>query len=886
MCLSLFKQSIPLICPRPKAPPQFPLHVFYRTEFELKSIPQTALIRFYATSLTEVAVNGVPLHQGPCRSHLPLLYFDEIPLSSLGTGINVFSFHQCVEQDEPEFGMRCELEIFDGHTHSYHLQTTENFRCGYLNTYLSDTPSMAGAGYAEHYSLQADGSEWFNPEFGKCFPVASTTTQLFSAKYWHPRPIPLFQEKPRYPTSIQREPSGSLLADFADMVFGRVELYGHSSGTVRIAYIEDLCGGWRSPEGTCEMYEDHIVDIDGSFHWKSFHKRAFRYIRFYNLSTEKLQLKVLEYGYPVKRIGSFSCSDNFLNRLADISTRTLEICMDDFYNDCPHRDQKQWMDAFASAQAALGLFGVRDLAEKCLQQYAVTADHNKIFSPSLTREAWVPDYSLLLIVFAKWFYQVSGDADLLKTIYPELIKSLDEFHCYEQDNLLAIMPEPPDFVYLDNALELSKQGRSAGLNALYYRALTDLAAIAEILNRHNDCSRLRKHAERVREAFLDTFQHPIIPECFTDSDRYWDEAFYLVNFSCELHHWHGEKGVLEFIIDTDSDAERIMEYSDYAGMKLYINEKLAFDRPRIPSWGKQPAYSPERLALPLTCGKNRIRFEVYSNGLNWELFFRFPNEQGMKISDAMVSECSFNDKTILTAARPLRLRRWHPPTLSQTTQGYVGFAGIYPTSTANLNMLRQVLSEEYVRTYLSIRVPYFCREAGEKQELDPWIMPANTPWSTFFLLSSLFENGGHLEGMEIIRCYWSKMVASGSTTTWEEWGNRSSLCHAWGAVPIYFMQRYVLGVCHDKLKDNVLIIRPWLYNLDFAEGAVALDTDPDHAVQLKLTREKSHTRLQLKAPLYLRVDLRTDLLPGCIIDPHSSFRSLENSRACQNTVSV
>ena len=47
--------------------------------------------------------------------------------------------------------------------------------------------------------------------------------------------------------------------------------------------------------------------------------------------------------YPVEHRGAFECSDPFLNELWKIGRTTLELCMHDGWEDCPGREQRQWL---------------------------------------------------------------------------------------------------------------------------------------------------------------------------------------------------------------------------------------------------------------------------------------------------------------------------------------------------------------------------------------------------------------------------------------------------------------------------------------------------------------------------------------------------------------
>lgn len=93
--------------------------------------------------------------------------------------------------------------------------------------------------------------------------------------------------------------------------------------------------------------------------------------------------------------------------------------------------------------------------------------------------------------------------------------------------------------------------------------------------------------------------------------------------------------------------------------------------------------------------------------------------------------------------------------------------------------------------------------------LNDAIPAINTPYFKFFELEALCQAGRMEDVTECIRSYWGGMLAEGATTFWEEYDpNKTgtdhlamygqpfdkSLCHAWGASPLYLLGRYYLGV--------------------------------------------------------------------------------------------
>lgn len=110
-----------------------------------------------------------------------------------------------------------------------------------------------------------------------------------------------------------------------------------------------------------------------------------------------------------------------------------------------------------------------------------------------------------------------------------------------------------------------------------------------------------------------------------------------------------------------------------------------------------------------------------------------------------------------------------------------------------------------------------------------------TPFMRFFELEALCEIGEEAHVLREISNYWGGMIDLGATSFWEEfdpalppelqydmYGDkfRKSLCHAWGAAPIYLLGKYVLGVRPIEPGYRRYRVEPKLGELERIEGKV------------------------------------------------------------------
>lgn len=93
--------------------------------------------------------------------------------------------------------------------------------------------------------------------------------------------------------------------------------------------------------------------------------------------------------------------------------------------------------------------------------------------------------------------------------------------------------------------------------------------------------------------------------------------------------------------------------------------------------------------------------------------------------------------------------------------------------------------------------------------LNDMVPGITTPYFKFYELEAMCRLGYLKEVLDVIRDYWGGMIRRGAVTIWEEYdpdvpeeaqydmyGDRfgKSLCHAWGASPIYLLARYFAGL--------------------------------------------------------------------------------------------
>lgn len=119
--------------------------------------------------------------------------------------------------------------------------------------------------------------------------------------------------------------------------------------------------------------------------------------------------------------------------------------------------------------------------------------------------------------------------------------------------------------------------------------------------------------------------------------------------------------------------------------------------------------------------------------------------------------------------------------------------------------------------------------------LNPHVPAITTPYMRFYELEALCKMGLQEKVLKDIKAYWGGMLREGATSFWEKYNPEEkgvqhlamygrpygkSLCHAWGASPIYIIGKYFLGVRPVTPGYETYEVRPTLGGLEWMEGEV------------------------------------------------------------------
>jgi hypothetical protein len=206
----------------------------------------------------------------------------------------------------------------------------------------------------------------------------------------------------------------------------------------------------------------------------------------------------------------FSCSDPVLERIYEVGLRTVDLCALDAYVDCPTREQRAWTgDSVVHQMVDLVANPDWSMARWHPQLAAAPRGDGMLAMAPASDFAFddrtiLPDWSLHWVRSVHNLFRYTGDRDLVEGLLPVVERTLRWFETFLGDD--GLLEDVTGWVLLDWA-SVYASGRSSALNALWARALEDLADMASWLGNAGTARWAGTRREDVRAGF----------------DLFWDE---------------------------------------------------------------------------------------------------------------------------------------------------------------------------------------------------------------------------------------------------------------------------------------------------------------------------------------------------------------------------
>ena len=292
---------------------------------------------------------------------------------------------------------------------------------------------------------------------------------------------------------------GGILVDFGRETTGFVKLENVTgSGKVTLYYGESKEEA-LSEEGAETLDRFTLADHRGDFVAPT--SRAMRYVNIRFDKGVRVDDVALLYEYlPVAHRGTFRSSDDELNRIWDVAQRTLELNTREFFIDGVKRDHWVWSG---------------DAVQTYLMNYYTFFD-----SDTVKRTTWalrgadpvdmhintILDYSLYWFIGIRDYYQYTGDAAFVKSVYPRMTTLMD-FVLARRNAHGMLEGLPGDWVFVDWA-DMPKDGELAVIQLLFARSLEAMADCAALAHDDARAATYRQLAADLKTKIMAAFWDP------------------------------------------------------------------------------------------------------------------------------------------------------------------------------------------------------------------------------------------------------------------------------------------------------------------------------------------------------------------------------------------
>lgn len=433
---------------------------FFRRKFTALQIAKAEIV-IGAAGFYRLFVNGRDITKGELAPYISnpddLVYYDSYDVSDcihegenvvavlLGNGLQnnpggaIWDFDKAPWRGAPKFAMRLSLAAEDGSVTE--LESDESFQ-------VCDSPILFDDyRCGEYYDARLEIENFHSVDF-----VDSGLRNAVKVK--PPRgekrlcsadPVRIYAELK--PVSVTRQ-EGGWLYDFGENNTGvcRITVNARAGQKITLRYGEWLQDGrlcldnirfpQQSPLQKDFVQKSEYICKDGpQTHSPSFTYNGFRYVFVEGITEEQATESLLTYlkmSSLRESAGQFTCSDEVINKIQEMTLRSDTSNFNYFPTDCPQREKNGWT-ADASLSAEQMLFNFRP--EKCYREWMRSiykALNDKGQLPGIVPTAgwgyhWGngPAWDSVMINLPYYTYIYRGDREILEELSAPLMRYLN-----------------------------------------------------------------------------------------------------------------------------------------------------------------------------------------------------------------------------------------------------------------------------------------------------------------------------------------------------------------------------------------------------------------------------------------------------------------------------
>lgn len=222
-----------------------------------------------------------------------------------------------------------------------------------------------------------------------------------------------------------------------------------------------------------------------------------------------LTILIQEVRTDLKSAGNFTCSDEVMNKIQEITCRATKTNFHGMPTDCPHREKNGWTaDAHLSAEQLLFNFDGAAAYNRWMDDVIRAQRKSGQLPGIIPSTGWGynwgsgPAWDSICAIIPYTMYLYCGDMRILEKMYPCVKKYLSFCETMATDNICAF--GLPDWCPPIDAWHKQCEGAVTDTAYYYYDTLT-ASKMAKILGLDEEAQVYAEKANEIRESFRKTF---------------------------------------------------------------------------------------------------------------------------------------------------------------------------------------------------------------------------------------------------------------------------------------------------------------------------------------------------------------------------------------------
>jgi hypothetical protein len=491
--------------------------VAIRRRFDLAAVPASAPARLTALSKYVLRVNGVEVARGPVRANPRRQHFDVLDLAgALRIGANELEILAWRYADPTPWWLPPPLfstdlvngaVVFEAKVADAIWTSDSSWQAAALPSWsLTMGQGVGGRGLERIDPAALATAAWVPAIERRAHAVGESGHRPEPPSYPigpnHPRPI-------SWPTAAAVDLTDGGAGEWlsaSGVVAGTVavDAEGPAGETVTVQ-VSELLGADGRPQPTEHDARFEVVCTGG--------RSTAETLDFYGLAGLVVTapagvvvhgVRVIERQHDVTGDASFTCSDPVLEEIWRVGRRTVTLCSNDAYLDCPTREQRAWtgdsvvhqmVDLATNADWTLARWHPRLAASPRpdgMLPMAVAGDAEAVDFTV------IPDWALHWVHSVHNLYRWVGDREEIGSLLQVVEGVVRWFTSYldEHGTLIDI----PGWVIVDWS-SVAADGVSAAVNGLWARSLVEYAEMADWLGDADRAAWARATHDRLRAGF-------------------------------------------------------------------------------------------------------------------------------------------------------------------------------------------------------------------------------------------------------------------------------------------------------------------------------------------------------------------------------------------------